>query len=177
MPTIQTRPLEELFARLDRFDTQVPREVLSRELERLDVDVPRLARFHVERYCKTLLHRGPAYEAWVIGWLPGQCSAIHNHRGSLCCYKVCKGIATELLFQRSSAGYLYPYRTERHVAPTLLDDLGDDIHQVCNLETTELVTLNIYSPALRNGETFGLEDTPFADYDALLEKLSLFTVR
>ena len=177
MPTLQTRPLEELFSRLDRFDTQIPRAFLARELERLEVDVPRLARFHVDHYCKTLLHQGPAYEAWVIGWLPGQCSAILNHRGSMCCYMVCKGIATELLFKRSPGGYLYPYETERHSAPKVLDDLGDDIHQVCNLETSDLVTLNIYSPALRNGETYGLEETPFGEYDALLERMNLITVR
>lgn len=177
MLKIQTGALEELFARLDRFDTHVPRAFLARELAKLEVDIPRLARFHVDRYCRTLLHSGPTYEAWVIGWQPGQCSAIHNHRGSMCCYKVCQGIATELLFQRSPGGYLYPHETRRHAAPTVLDDLGDDIHQVCNLENTDLVTLNIYSPALRTGETFGLEDTPFGEYTALLDKLSLVTVR
>lgn len=177
MPTTLLRPLEQLFARLDRFDTQVPRQFLARELERLEVDVPRMARFHMNHYCKTLLHKGPAYEAWVIGWLPGQCSAIHNHRGSMCCYMVCKGVCTEILFRRSPCGYLYPCETERHTAPRVLDDLGNNIHQVCNLETTELVTLNIYSPALRHGETFGLEETPFGEYDALLGQLNNLTVR
>src|SRR5882672_1249454 len=40
--------------------------------------------FRRSHYTRNLIHRDDLFEVVAIGWEPGQCSAIHNHRGQEC---------------------------------------------------------------------------------------------
>jgi cysteine dioxygenase len=152
-----------LLRELDCFTDRVPLEVLAEGLRRLEIslaDVRAFARFGREHYQRNLVHAGPAYEALLLCWLAGQRSPIHDHRGSNCAFRVIEGDATETRFDRTAQGHVFPVATKTLVPGTICATHDDDLHQVSNLQPpdTPLVTLHIYSPALRVCNVFSLTE-------------------
>jgi cysteine dioxygenase len=153
--------LTNFFAALDEFDHQVPIDLLAERLRRLDLtldDLQPFIRFDDERYQRNLMHAGPAYEALVLCWKPGQRSPIHDHQGSSCALRVMTGLATETQFDRTPEGLIYPINTVAHPPGAVRSSFDSDIHQVSNLQGRGqmLVTLHIYSPALRVCNVYSL---------------------
>ena len=153
--------LRAVFAELDRHAARIPADVLARALSGLD-DYDELRAFTVFDVCqyrRNELTSGPAYQALLICWRPGQRSPIHDHRGSSCAYRVLQGKAAESLFARTATGLVYPTRTRTHRPGCVASAGDDDIHQVSNLEEhVDLVTLHIYSPPLLLMQTYSLTE-------------------
>ncbi len=126
------------------------------------------------RYTWRLLRLTEHYEAWVIAWLSGQRTTIHNHGKSAVGFKVLSGVATELTFERSAGGFLYPVSSARYEAGSVASGHDDLVHQVCNLEApgTPLIGIHLYSPPLQDATTFTLSDTPFGRYDELCDTIA-----
>lgn len=151
------KDLDFLLAELERF--RPSREELKRWIA-----------FDRQCYARNSIYRNEDFEALVITWRSGQRSPIHNHKGSACAIYVVDGTASEILFERSDHGSLYPARTEHYTAGTVCGSFDEDVHQIVNLQAAhkDLVSLHVYSPPLKGMELFSLSQSTFADYDDIL---------
>lgn len=95
------------------------------------------------------------HEVWLLTWLPGQGTDLHDHGGSAGGFTVVSGELTELT-PSISGGRLSPW--------TLRPGQGRRfgaryIHQVTNRGTEPAVSVHAYSPALTNMRRYELTDT------------------
>ena len=128
--------LDELKARLD--DDSISADLLSEYIH-----------FSDERYSRNLLAYGPQFYALLLCWQPGQASPIHDHKGASCGVRVIEGVATETSF-RWQDGKLVEQSVISMHAGEVCGSFDDDIHEIRNNGTGNLVTLHIYSPYLDN---------------------------
>jgi cysteine dioxygenase len=144
--------LDELKAHLD--DDSISAELLSEYIH-----------FSDERYSRNLLGYGPQFYALVLCWQPGQASPIHDHKGASCGVRVIEGVATETSF-RWQGERLVEDSVTTMSAGEVCGSFDDDIHEIRNNGTTNLVTLHIYSPYLDNINLYDRETgavTVFSD--------------
>jgi cysteine dioxygenase len=156
--------LSDLLEDLDTFEVPVSLNHLRKVLRRLRPDLSGLSRyirFGRDCYRRNSIHTGPAYQALVLCWKSGQRSPIHDHRGSACGVRVLKGTATEVVFERSPSGLIFPAATRKLETGSICASFDIDIHQMGNLENSqeELITLHIYSPPLVSMRTYFLGDS------------------
>lgn len=127
---------------------------------RIDLlDVAEYVRFDSERYHRELISQSEKFQLLVLGWLPGQKSPIHNHRGSQCCVRVLQGTAVETVYSQTSNG-LFDFDTTNYPIGSMLCGEDADIHTVENLASSHdgLVTMHIYRPALTQMQLFHVND-------------------
>ena len=165
-----TRPLENIFASLDRVAGQLPLPTILdwfRETALTAEDVANYLVFSPERYVRNLLHTGPTYQALVLCWRNGQRSPIHNHRGSHCGVQVLRGVATETVFAKAPNGLIYAVSSRDLPPGHLCASSDDDTHQMSNLQAggADLVTLHVYSPPLLRMEMFSLDSPAVREWD------------
>ncbi|MHB9860457.1 cysteine dioxygenase [Streptomyces sp. YIM S03343] len=98
---------------------------------------------HLVRYDATArwyhrLRTGPGYEVWLLSWVPGQGSGLHDHGRSFGVLTVLEGMLTE----RSESGRrVVGAGTQRVFAPGYM-------HEVVNDALEPSVSLHIYYPGL-----------------------------
>jgi len=168
--------LTRLFDELDRSTRPLPLGELRRRLKSLRLDrsmFARAVRFGRSCYRRNLLHSGPAYQALVLCWRSGQRSPIHDHRGSACALRVIEGVATEIIFEISPSGSLYPTSTEHVDAGSVRASWDLDIHQMGNLQAAghDLITFHIYSPPLLAMGTYFLGNSVLGEDDRAISAL------
>jgi quercetin dioxygenase-like cupin family protein len=102
-------------------------------------------RFDAASRWYSLLHRDERYEAWLLTWLPGQTTDLHDHGGASGALTVISGTITE--------DVIGPRRTPR--LTTLTWPTGQirgfgphHVHRVHNATTDPAVTLHVYAPGL-----------------------------
>ncbi|GLZ08492.1 hypothetical protein Acsp03_59580 [Actinomadura sp. NBRC 104412] len=84
------------------------------------------------------LHRDEDHEIWLISWLPGQSTGLHDHGGSRGAFAVALGSLEE----RDLGG-------TREVTPGQVRAFGAEyIHEVRNVSTAPAVSVHVYSPPL-----------------------------
>jgi cysteine dioxygenase len=175
MMLVQTICLAQLVEKLDAYDAVIPREVAEQWLLDSDLspeDVEQHVSFQPELYTRATVKKTANYELLVVSWGSGQWSTLHDHSGSICAFRIVEGQATELHFETSEAGYIFPTETARHQPGSVQSCTGADIHQLCNLEKEGLVSVHIYSPPLTTSKTYGLEHSPFGGYAELSQKVA-----
>ena len=154
--------LQEFLAELDAHGDQLPLEALKDALGRVELsddDLNRCAHFSDEAYQRNLIHTGPAYEALLLCWRPGQRTPIHDHRGSACGVKVIQGTVTETVFKHRPNGWVYATESHDLSAGGVCGSNDMDTHQLSNLsETDTLITMHIYSPPLERMGVYSIED-------------------
>ena len=111
-------------------------------------------RFDERFYTRTSIFRNAQAELLVMGWLGGQMSPLHNHRGSICALKVLAGEGIEVSYERSEIGLLAPSSVSRQKTGFLSASADSDVHQVGNVKEVPLVTLHLYSPPLDGAQYF-----------------------
>jgi cysteine dioxygenase len=163
-----TSKVEAFLAELDRHEGAVPLDVLTEHLERLDItpdDVREHVRFGPGCYQRNLMHVGPGYQALILCWGPGQCSVIHDHRGSACGVRVLRGVATETIYDRGPDGMLVERERVHREADSVCGSFDADIHRISNdSETVPLVTVHIYSPPLLRAGTYRLDSAEIGEW-------------
>ena len=92
------------------------------------------------------IHTGDDHEAWLLTWLPGQGTELHDHGGSAGAFVVVSGTLTELVAAETGNGI-------RLVRNEFADGKGHrfgrhHIHQVTNESDRPAVSLHVYGPAL-----------------------------
>ncbi|ARQ68016.1 cysteine dioxygenase [Streptomyces marincola] len=120
---------------------QVLARIVRRFAARPEEWRPRVAftspdRFHLR------LARTAAYEVWLLTWLPGQGTEIHDHGGSAGAFGVVGGALTEQTFPASgsretglTAGDVRAFGTRY-------------VHRVVNASSAPAVSIHAYAPAL-----------------------------
>ncbi|MGI5398550.1 cysteine dioxygenase [Streptomyces sp. CA-135486] len=102
------------------------------------------------------LHTGPGYEVWLLSWVPGQGSGLHDHGLSSGVLTVLDGQLTERTEQTSrslAAG------SQRVFAPGY-------VHEVVNDSLEPAVSLHIYYPGLTDMPMHSSQCSP-ADRDVV----------
>ena len=164
--------LWELVTALRRQVQHSPPEFVREALERLEVsynDIIEYVHFDSKLYGRTPLIEEDSFSIFVMTWLPGQLTPIHDHRGSACAVRVVRGTCSEIEFERAACGSIVPKRVSKAGVGSVLYSFDDDIHQVGNLEALgELVTIHCYSPPLSQMQWYSLDSTCFAQHEETL---------
>ncbi len=151
--------LDELKSRLD--DDTISADLLAEYIH-----------FSDERYSRNLLAHGPQFYALVLCWKPGQASPIHDHKGASCGVRVIPGTATETSFR---------WQDDKLVADSIVNmqagevcgSFDDDIHEIRNNGSDNLVTLHVYSPYLDNINLYDIDSGQVTAFsDPLVETLT-----
>ena len=105
-----------------------------------------------DEYNRELVHAAPGYEIWLLSWLPGQVTPIHDHGGAVTVTTVLSGAVLEERFER--AGEL-----EARASGATLREIGDidpidpaRIHRVRPIGSA--VTLHLYVPTYTDGQIY-----------------------
>ncbi|MEV4318360.1 cysteine dioxygenase family protein [Actinocrispum sp. NPDC049592] len=92
----------------------------------------------VERYT-ALIERTPEYEVWLMSWLPGQSTDLHDHGDATGAFTVVSGVLTERVLR---SGLVHDLRAgqSRVFAPGYA-------HQVVNYSIDPAVSIHVYETA------------------------------
>jgi predicted metal-dependent enzyme (double-stranded beta helix superfamily) len=111
-----------------------------------------LLRYDPDQRWSGLLARTESYEAWLLSWLPGQHTELHDHGGATGAFTVIAGNLTERVVQSRGAEVLHPLTAgqSRVFGPNY-------VHQVHNDGPDPAVSVHVYRPA-RAGMTLYTHD-------------------
>lgn len=102
-------------------------------------------RFETPDRWYTRLVEAEEHEVWLLTWLPGQGTEIHDHGNSSGAFTVVQGELTERVFR--AKGTTHP--PERSLAVGDARAFGPRcVHQVVNTGNRPAVSLHVYGPAL-----------------------------
>jgi predicted metal-dependent enzyme (double-stranded beta helix superfamily) len=109
-----------------------------------------------DRRWYTRLSVGDGWEAWLLTWLPGQGTDLHDHGGSAGAFTVLSGELRELTPAPTSAD---PARLASRVlrAPQVRVFGPSHVHQVIGVGDTAAASLHVYGPALTVMNRYTLE--------------------
>jgi predicted metal-dependent enzyme (double-stranded beta helix superfamily) len=97
------------------------------------------------------------YEAWLLTWLPGQSTGLHDHGGSAGAFVVLDGVVDEASLgpaRGRSPGAL----VHRTLGPGRVRAFGESyVHDVINTGQVPAVSLHVYAPALETMRHFVLD--------------------
>jgi predicted metal-dependent enzyme (double-stranded beta helix superfamily) len=103
---------------------------------------------------RELVHTTADYEVWMLSWLPGQITPIHDHGGALNVTAVLSGMVLEERFVRTTGCMVRPTWTVSRVAGEIDTLDASVIHRVRPLGRA--VTLHLCAPVCRDGQIFEL---------------------
>jgi cysteine dioxygenase len=130
---------------------------LLSELNVTRADIEPACTFGARGYRRNTICETPWFELLALCWRSGDVTAIHDHRGVSCSFRVIEGTGTEIRYTQRESGQVCPVSVaEMHPGYICAAD-DADIHQVANLQAPgkDLVTLHIYSPPIRGMTTYG----------------------
>jgi len=108
-------------------------------------------------YTRIPLPRENGYEAWLLTWLPGQGTGLHDHSGSAGAFIVVDGALTEDTAEQDTEG-----RTTLHSRVLHSGDVRpfgrDHVHEVRNESDLPAVSIHVYSPTLSAMNRYALEN-------------------
>ena len=95
------------------------------------------------------------HEAWLLTWLPGQATELHDHGGSAGAFTILTGVLTEQTPSREGA----PVRlADRSYGVAAIRRFGPrHVHRVVNAGTEPAVSLHVYAPALTRMTRYAIE--------------------
>jgi predicted metal-dependent enzyme (double-stranded beta helix superfamily) len=92
-------------------------------------------------------------QVWLLSWLPGQGTALHDHGGSAGAFAVVSGALTELAVAETGAGGLRD--DEALLTAGRVRPFGPHhVHQVTNLGDRPAVSVHVYAPRLTVMNTY-----------------------
>jgi len=110
----------------------------------------------VERWYSRLAQAAD-HEVWLLTWLPGQATELHDHGGAAGAFVVVSGTVTE---QTLPSG---PADPARLVETSLVTGAGrhfgaHHVHRIVNAGNRPAVTVHAYGPALTEMTRYDIED-------------------
>jgi hypothetical protein len=96
-------------------------------------------------------------EVWLLTWLPGQGTDLHDHGGSSGAFVVVSGVLTEYTVTAPSSGAA---RLSGHtVTPGRGREFGPHhVHRIVNTGVEPAVSVHAYGPALREMTRYRVDD-------------------
>jgi predicted metal-dependent enzyme (double-stranded beta helix superfamily) len=98
----------------------------------------------------------PDAQIWLLSWLPGQGTDLHDHGGSAGAFAVARGALTERVVGGRSGEAVRETATDLN-AGRVRPFGPHHVHQVTNTLTEPAVSLHVYAPALRWMNTYRVE--------------------
>jgi mannose-6-phosphate isomerase-like protein (cupin superfamily) len=99
----------------------------------------------------------PSHEAWLLTWLPGQSTDLHDHGGSAGAFVVVSGVLTEQAVRAGGPGPISS--VEVTLAEGATRSFGSrHVHRIVNAGTVPAVSLHVYAPALREMTRYRIDD-------------------
>jgi mannose-6-phosphate isomerase-like protein (cupin superfamily) len=97
-------------------------------------------------------------QIWLLSWLPGQGTPLHDHGRSAGAFAVARGTLTErVVTRRSTQG---PHQSATDLTIGRVRCFGPHhVHQVVNVRQTPAVSIHVYTPPLRLMNTYRIEST------------------
>jgi predicted metal-dependent enzyme (double-stranded beta helix superfamily) len=95
------------------------------------------------------------HEAWLLTWLPGQATELHDHGGAAGAFHVVTGELTEQTLRRSTTRDLAS-RQYRAGSTRLFG--AHHIHRVANTGVIPAISLHVYTPALVSMTRYRIND-------------------
>jgi hypothetical protein len=87
-------------------------------------------------------------QVWLLSWLPGQGTVLHDHGESAGAFAVARGSLTERVVAERTDGTAHDVRTD--LGAGRVRHFGTHyVHQVVNAGTQPAVSVHVYAPALR----------------------------
>jgi len=118
---------------------------IARDFARRPDDWPFAPRFDPGQRWYGRLAAADDHEVWLLTWLPGQGTDLHDHGGSAGAFVVVSGAVTELTVAPAGPARLVP----RTLGPGTARWFGrHHVHQVVNKGDRPAVTVHVYGPAL-----------------------------
>ena len=103
-------------------------------------------------YCR--LARAEDHEAWLLTWLPGQSTDLHDHGGAAGAFTVLAGHLTEAVPTAEPCVRL----AARAYGPGATRRFGRyHVHRVVNSGTVPAVSVHVYAPALTRMTRYAIE--------------------
>lgn len=103
-----------------------------------------------------LLERSDQHEVWLLSWLPGQGTELHDHGPASGAFAVAAGALTERVVAAKASGA--PVEVTRTLDAGRSRVFGPHyIHQVSNTGTVPAVSVHVYTPGLTIMNTYRLE--------------------
>jgi mannose-6-phosphate isomerase-like protein (cupin superfamily) len=101
------------------------------------------------------LAEGDGYEVWLLTWLPGQGTDLHDHGGSSGAFAIVSGVLTEETVVDVSegvrvAGHAYGPGDSRAFGPY-------HVHRMTNAGRVPAVSVHVYGPALSSMTRYRVE--------------------
>ena len=94
-------------------------------------------------------------QIWVLSWLPGQGTPLHDHGRSAGAFAVVRGVLTERVVATGPSGVR---ETTARLGGDRLRQFGEHyVHQVTNEDDEPAVSVHVYTPALREMNTYGVQ--------------------
>ncbi|NJQ07076.1 cysteine dioxygenase [Streptomyces lonarensis] len=112
-----------------------------------------LLRFTAPERFYTRLSVAADHEVWLLTWLPGQGTEIHDHGGSSGAFTVVRGELAEGTFLPGAVSS--PHAAPRRLAVGGLRSFGPRyVHEVVNRGTEPAASVHAYAPALTAMNTY-----------------------
>jgi mannose-6-phosphate isomerase-like protein (cupin superfamily) len=99
----------------------------------------------------------PTHEAWLLTWLPGQSTDLHDHGGSAGAFVVVGGALTEQVVRAGSPEPVVP--REVSLGEGAVRAFGPrHVHRIVNAGPAPAISLHVYAPALREMTRYRIDD-------------------
>lgn len=140
-----TAPAENRLPRLARPGrwTAAQLVTLVRDVANGPAHWAQFVRFDPDERFAMLLERGPGHDLWLLTWLPGQHTGLHDHGGSTGAFAVVSGRLRE---HRPSAESARSTTRIRPGRPRVVPD--PIVHDVGNVDRAPAISIHAYSPPL-----------------------------
>ncbi|HEX7659138.1 MAG TPA: cysteine dioxygenase family protein [Pseudonocardiaceae bacterium] len=102
----------------------------------------RLLRYDPDERFSVLIEANDQFEIWLLSWLPGQHTDLHDHGGATGAFTVVSGTLTESTARQDGSGE----RSQQLVAGQSRAFGPNYIHQVRNLGVDPAVSIHVYRP-------------------------------
>jgi predicted metal-dependent enzyme (double-stranded beta helix superfamily) len=100
-------------------------------------------------------------EIWLLSWLPGQGTLLHDHGDSAGAFAVARGTLTEKVVATGGPGR--PRETDTALSAGRLRFFGAHyVHQVTNRHDEPAVSVHVYAPRLTVMNTYRVDDDGLA---------------
>ena len=108
-------------------------------------------------YTRIPLPRENGYEAWLLTWLPGQGTGLHDHSGSAGAFIVVDGSLVEDTAEQDLDGRTTIQSRALHAGD--VRPFGrDHVHEVRNESSLPAVSIHVYAPSLSAMNRYALEN-------------------
>lgn len=117
---------------------------IARELAADRLSWAHRLRYDPQQRWAGLLERTATHEAWLLSWLPGQQTELHDHGGAAGAFTLVSGNVTERVVRTTGAGPVEEWHSLETGQSRVFGP--DHVHQVINDSPDPAITIHVYRP-------------------------------